>query len=151
MSQNNESFGYGKDVGYEFNSDGSVDFAISDSGDLLLVGGDSDDSISLKRQNARQQILLRIITPFGSLQNHEGQTVPFGSEIPSMIGAKDTELNKRVMQAYVLSCLQGYQALEAILAIDVEFPSPGVSRITLKIKLKDDDEILFETIDLSGA
>ena len=150
MSENNdESFGYGIDIGYDFNKDGSVDFTISDSGDIQLVGGSSTENISKKRKNAIQQIILRIITPFGGLVDQEGQTIPFGSDLINMIGAKDTELNRNVMKAYVLSCLQDYQAIEAIVNIGVVFPTPGVTSIELKIKLKDDDEILFETININ--
>ena len=151
MSQNNDSFGYGIDIGYDFKSDGSIDFTISDSGDISLVGGSSTDIISKKRKNAIQQIVLRIITPFSSMVDHNGETIPFGSEFPNMVGVKDTNLNRTVMKAYVLSCLQDYRAIEAILNIDVSFPSRGVINIKLTIKLKDDDEILFETITIGGS
>lgn len=144
-----ESFGYGIDIGYDFNKDGSIDFAISDSGDISLVGGSSTENMSKKRKNAIQQIILRIITPFNSMVDHEGQTIPFGSDLPNMIGAKDTGLNRNVMKAYVLSCLQDYQAIEAIVNLDVTFPTPGVTSVELKIKLKDDDEILYETININ--
>ncbi len=146
-----ESYGYGKDIGYKFETDGTVDFALSESGDISLVGGESTDSISQKRKNAIQQIILRIITPFGTLKDEEGKTIPFGSELPNMIGLKDTELNRHIMKAYVLSCLQDYNAIEAILDIDVSFPDDGVARINLKIKLKDDTEILFETITIGSV
>lgn len=151
MSQNNdnETFGYGVDIGYDFNKDGSIDFKISDSGDIQLVGGSSTENISVKRKNAIQQIILRIITPFGSMVDHDSKSIPFGSDIPAMVGAKDTDLNRTVMKAFVLSCLQDYNAIEAIVNINVIFPSSGITIIELKIKLKDDDEILFETINLN--
>jgi len=153
MSENNndETFGYGIDIGYDFKADGSIDFSISDSGDISLVGGSSTDTMAKKRKNALQQIMLRIITPFSSMVDHKGETVPFGSEFPNMVGVKDTNLNKTVMKAYVLSCLQDYRAIEAILNIDVTFPFRGVINIKLTIKLKDDDEILFETISIGGS
>jgi len=153
MSQNNndDSYGYGVDIGYEFKPDGSVDFKISDSGDIALVGGDGDDPLSQRRKNAIQQIILRIITPFGGITDQGGNAVPFGSEIQSMIGAKNTSINRHVMKAYILTCLQDYQALEAILNIDVHFTTTGACEIKLMLKLKDDDKILYETITIGGT
>lgn len=145
-----EGYGYGKDIKYRITSDGIIDLDLSDSGDISLVGGGTDDSISIKRKNAVQTIVLRILTPFGSLANEEGQSIPYGSDLWGMIGAKNTDLNRMVARAYILSCLQDYEAIESIVGIDVEFPESGVMKIGLTIKLKDDDEILFETITIGA-
>ena len=151
MSQNTDSYGYGVDIGYKFNPDGSIDFNISDSGDIALVGGSPEETMDKKRKNAIQQIILRIITPFGGLSDESGNPIPFGSEIQGMIGAKDTSLNRQVMKAYVLTCLQGYNVIEAILNIEVVFPQSGICEIKLMIKLKDDDKVLYETITIGSV
>ena len=151
MSQNTDSYGYGVDIGYTFRRERSIDFEISDSGDIALVGGSPEENMDKKRKNAIQQIVLRILTPFGGLSDESGSPIPFGSEIQAMIGAKDTSLNRQVMKAYVLTCLQDYRAIEAILNIEVIFPKSGVCEIKIMIKLKDDDKVLYETITIGSV
>ena len=151
MSQEDEGFGYGIDIGYTVNREGIIDFEVSESGDIRIIGAGEGEAISEKRKNAIQQIILRILTPYGSIPDENGRPTAFGSELHSMIGMKDTDLNKMAIQAYVMSCLQDYQALESIHEIRVDFISPGTIQIKLGIKLKDDDEILFETFNIGGV
>ena len=149
MSENNDplrAFGntYGVDMRYDFNDDGTVDILIDESGDIRLVGGDVNQSIEVRRQNAIQQIILRLLTRGQSLVDENGNAVNFGSDLHSLTGAKGNDLNKLAVRAYVISCLQDYAWIEAISRIDVEFS------ITLGIKLIDDSQIIEEIINLGG-
>ena len=150
MSQEDDGFGYGIDIGYTINRGGIIDFEISESGDIRIIGAGEGEAISEKRKNAIQQIILRILTPYGTISDENGRPIAFGSELHSMVGMKDTDLNKMAIQAYVMSCLQDYQALESIHEIRVDFVTPGVIQIKLAIKLKNDNEILFETFNIGG-
>lgn len=141
---------YGIDMRYDFKSDGTVDLLIDESGDIRLVGGTVAELIEVRRQNAIQQIVLRLLTRKNSLLDENGNAISFGSELHSLAGAKNTNLNKLVIRAYVMSCLQDYAWLEMITRIDVEFPTAGVVQITLGIKLIDDSEIIEEIITLGG-
>ncbi len=150
MSQEDDGFGYGIDIGYVVNREGIIDFEISDSGDIRIIGAGEGEAISEKRKNAIQQIILRILTPYGTINDENGRPIAFGSELHSMIGIKNTDLNKMAIQAYVMSCLQDYHALESIHKIQVDFVASGTMQIGLAIKLKDDNEILFETLTIGG-
>ena len=150
MSQEDEGYGYGIDIGYVINREGIIDFEISESGDIRIIGAGEGEAISEKRKNAIQQIILRILTPYGTVFDENGRPIAFGSELHSMIGMKDTDLNRMAIQAYVMSCLQDYAALEAITEITVDFIREGIIQIKLGVKLKDDNEILFETFTICG-
>ena len=157
MSENNGNdplkafgFGYGIDMQYDINLDGTVDILIDETGDIRLVGGTITDVFEQRRKNAIQQIVLRILTPFGSLLDEEGNPVGFGSDLHSLIGQKDTDLNKLAIRAYILSCLSDYEFIESVVGIDVDFSTSGVASITLKIKLLGDDQLIEETIELGA-
>lgn len=141
---------YGIDMRYDFKSDGTVDLMIDESGDIRLVGGTVAELIEVRRQNAIQQIVLRLLTRKDSLLDENGNAISFGSELDGMAGSKSTNLNKLVVRAYVMSCLQDYAWLEMITRIDVDFPKTGLVTIILGIKLIDDSEIIEETIQLGG-
>lgn len=138
--------GYGIDMQYDFNVDGTVDLLIDETGDIRLVGGTVSDSMEVRRKNAIQKIVLSVLTPLGALQS--GPT--FGSNLHSLVGSKDTDLTKMAVRAYVLSCLADYPYLERVVDIVVGFPKSGVMTITLKIKLIDDSTIIEEMITLGG-
>ena len=156
MSEENQdsldAFGktYGVDMMYDFKKDGTVDLLIDESGDIRLVGGDASELIAVRRKNAIQQIILRILTPRESLVNEEGNTVGFGSDVYSLIGQKDTELNKMAVRAYVLAALRDYDWIETITKIDVIFPNRDTMSITIGIKLIDDNSIIEQEIQLGG-
>lgn len=141
---------YGIDMRYNFKSDGTVDLMIDESGDIRLVGGDLTEVIEVRRQNAIQQVVLRLLTRKDSLLDENGNAISFGSELGSLVGNKNTNLNRLAVRAYVMSCLQDYAWLEMITRIDVDFPTTGVINIILGIKLIDDSEIIEETIQLGG-
>lgn len=141
---------YGIDMRYDFRNDGTVDLLIDESGDIRLVGGTVTELIEVRRQNAIQQIILRLLTPKDFLSDEKRNVFPFGSDLHSLVGNKDTDLNKLAVRAYVISCLQDYVWLEMITRIDVEFLTSGVLQITLGIKLIDDSEIIEEIITLGG-
>ena len=146
-----EYYGYGKDIKYDINGDGIIDISVSDSGDIAVVGGDGETDLETRRKNAIQQIILRIITPFGSLKDETGTPIEYGSNVHSLIGEKHNAVNEMIMRAYILACLSDYAPLEAILQLDIKFPEPNLAKITLGIKLKDDNQVLFETIELGGT
>ena len=141
---------YGKDMRYDFKNDGTVDLLIDESGDIRLVGGTISEIIEVRRQNAIQQVILRLLTRKDSLLDEDGNAISFGSDLHSLVGEKATDLNKLAVRAYVVSCLRDYAWLEMITRIDVDFPTPGVIKITLGIKLIDDSQIIEEIITLGG-
>jgi len=152
MSEENDVFNtltktYGKDIRYDFKNDGTVDFVISPSGDIQLVGGSSSDDIEVRRQNAIQQIILRLLTPVNSLTDENGVPLPFGSNLYSLIGQKDTGLNRMAVRTYILYALSDYSWIEQILAIDVNFQNNGVMEVILRYKLIDDNEIIEQTLE----
>ena len=106
MSENNRT--YGIDIAYDFKNDGTVDIAIDDSGDIALVGGTAVDTKELRRKNAIQQVILRILTRNQSLLNEEGKRIEFGSALHTLKGAKNSEINQLAVKAYIISCLQDY-------------------------------------------
>lgn len=151
MSEENDplkAFGlsYGIDLQYDFNEDGVVDLLIDETGDIRLAGGTLAETLEVRRKNAIQQIYLRILTARQSLVD----APTFGSDLHSLIGAKNTDLNKMAVRAYVLSCLAGYPYLERIVDIEVGFPRASVMSIKLRIKLIDDDKLIEEEITLGG-
>lgn len=141
---------YGKDMRYDFKRDGIVDLMIDESGDIQLVGGTMEEVIEVRRQNAIQQIFLRLLTAKDSLLDEKGNAISFGSDLHSLGGDKATDLNKLAVRAYVISCLKDFVWLELITRIDVEFPTPGVVQIILGIKLIGDSQIIEETINLGA-
>lgn len=147
MSNNN--VGYGTDIKYKLNKDGTIDLEIGDSGDLVVVGGSTNEAMSIKRQNAIQAIILRIITPKGSLTDQNDEVIGFGSNLYDMIGNKNTDINRLAVKAYVMSCLQDYEAIEIIYDIGVTFTLEVIS-IKLVLKLKDDSEIITETVEVGS-
>lgn len=156
MSEENDdslyAFGktYGIDMQYDFNSDGTVDLLIDESGDIRLVGGVASELIEIRRKNAVQQIILRILTPRESLVDQEGNTVRFGSDVYSLIGQKDSELNKMAVRAYILAALQDYDWIETITKIDVDFPNRDTMSITVGFKLIDDNSVIEQIIELGA-
>lgn len=139
MSDNGD--GYGKDIGYVIGADGSIDIELGDSGDINIIGGIGTDALSVKRKNAIQQVILRLLTPAGSLLDQHGNPIAYGSDLPSMVGAKNTELNKLVMKAYIMLALQDYNYVESILKIDIDISEKGVTAITVAVKFYGDNEI----------
>ena len=146
----NENRTYGIDIGFNFKNDGTVDLAVDESGDILLIGGSQSDTRELRRKNAIQQIKLRILTNNNSLLDENGRTIEYGSDLYSLRGAKDTELNRLAVKAYIISCLKDYVWIEAITKIEVEIPTTGVIAVQLGIKLIDDNEVIEETISIGG-
>ncbi len=156
MSEENDdplyAFGktYGIDMQYDFNKDGTVDLLIDESGDIRLVGGVASELIEIRRKNAVQQIILRILTPRESLVDEEGNTVGFGSDLYSLIGQKDTDLNKMAVRAYILAALQDYDWIETITKIDIEFPNRDTMSVTVGFKLIDDNSVIEQIIELGA-
>ena len=148
MSENDRT--YGIDIGYNFKDDGTVDLAVDESGDILLVGGTPGETREIRRKNAIQQIKLRILTNRKTLVDENGRSVEFGSDLYTLSGAKNNDLNKLAVKAYVISCLKDYAWIEAITKIDVDIPETGTVTVQLGIKLIDDNEIIEETINVSG-
>ena len=149
MSQENNTT-FGKDIAYSFNNDGTIDLEIDDSGDIKLVGGDINDSYNIRRENAIQQIKLRLLTRKNSLLDENGNAINFGSDLHSTAGEKDNNLSKLAVRAYVINCIQDYVWIEAISKIDVDFPEPGIASVTIGIKLIDDSQLIEVTTGLGG-
>ena len=145
-----ERYGYGIDIGYDLKEGGEMDFKISDSGDIALIGGSGLDPMEERRKNAKQQIALRILTPFGRLLDEQGDSLGYGSSLYTLLGGKNTYLNRMALRTYVMACLGDYEPLESVTEIGINIPEDekGVVQIRLRIKLKDDTEILFQTITL---
>jgi len=141
---------YGIDMQYDFNQDGTVDLLVDESGDIRLVGGVASELIEIRRKNAVQQILLRILTPRETLVDEEGNTVGFGSDVYTLVGQKDTSLNKMAVRAYILAALQDYDWIETITKIDVDFPDRDKMSLTIGFKLIDDNAVIEQMIEFGG-
>lgn len=148
MTNGEDGPGYGVDVGYEFKLDGSVDLLIDESGDIRLVGGVEGDSTSLKRENARQQIILRLLTALGVIRTVDGKAVNYGSLLHTAIGFKDTAMNKLMIRAFVIQALFGYEAIEKVVGLGVTVGRSGELVIKLQVSLKNDEEILEEEVTI---
>ena len=93
-----------------------------------------DLSVSSDRDNLRQAIEIRLLTPKGELAalGH----ADYGSRLPDLIGQPNTETNRNLAKLYVIEALKLERRIEKIVAVDVT-PAPGqrqLIRIFLKVK-----------------
>lgn len=149
-----ERFGYGIDIAIKFDAEGEVDLKVDSTGDLALVGGDGDAELSIRVQNAMQQISIRLSTPFNSLTDENGNQIPLGSSLHTSIGEKQTDLNILLIKSFILSALADLQFIDQI--IDIRLISertkqPTKLKTELFFTLKEDTNIYFTTIDLVKA
>lgn len=152
MSENPDelkAFGrtYGKDMQYDFNTDGTVDLVISPSGDIQLIGGTITDEITKRRKNAVQQIILRLLTPAKSLTDENGVPITYGSDLHTLVGQKNNEINRMAVRTYILSALSDYEWIEVVTGIDVNFTTEGVMEVVLRYKLINDEEIIEQILE----
>ena len=104
-----EGEGYEEDIKYAISVDGTVDFVVGPGGDIEIVGGRKGDPIEQKRANAIQQIILRILTPLGTVRDQDGNPTYYGSYLTTLIGEKQTELTNMIFRAYVMWCLSDFE------------------------------------------
>ena len=152
MSENPDelkAFGrtYGIDMQYDFKNDGTVDLVISPTGDIQLIGGSLTDEITKRRENAIQQIILRLLTPAKTLTDENGVPITFGSNLYTLTGEKNNEINRMAVRTYILSALADYDWIEVVTAIDVKFTTDGVMEIILRYKLINDEEIIEQILE----
>lgn len=158
MSSNEEDthYGYGKDLRLKIGTDGELDLVISPTGDLDIVGGDSEDTFQSRAENAAQQIKLRLITPFNTLKDENGQPISIGSQLHTLFGKKITELSAMLLKSYILASIIDLPFLDSVIGIDFVSEEKDVAKSTeLKImvryKLKNDVNIYFSTIDFNES
>jgi phage baseplate assembly protein W len=72
--------------------------------------------------NLRQAIEIRLLTPKGELAalGHPD----YGSRLPDLIGAPNTETNRNLAKLYVIEALKQEPRIQRIVAVDV-VPAPG--------------------------
>lgn len=148
----NESFGYGIDIQVNFNKDNEIDLVISPTGDIALVGADGESSRYDRLQNAIQQIQFHVMTPFNSLKDENDISVPVGSQLNELIGAKLSDLNVLLLKSMVLSAiapLKFIARVERIEPILDENKDRGLIKVAIQFKIKNDDQVYFTTVDLT--
>lgn len=152
MSLSNDRFGYGIDIGLTFSDEGQIDLLIDETGDIGLIGGDGDSSITQKVQNVFQQIKIRLSTPFKSLKDENNIATDIGSELHKLIGAKRTEMNVMLIKSYILNSLIDLQFFEAIYDIKLildDRTDANIIYTQIVFKLKFDDNQYFTTVSLN--
>lgn len=147
-----ESFGYGIDIQVNFNKDNEIDLVISPTGDIALVGADGESSRYDRLQNAIQQIQFHVMTPFNGLKDENDISVPVGSQLNELIGAKLTDLNVLLLKSMVLSAIAPLKFIARVERIEPlldENKDRGLIKVAIQFKIKNDDQVYFTTVDLT--
>jgi phage baseplate assembly protein W len=92
---------------------------ISSAGRIVRL---RDLALSSDRDNLRQAIEIRLLTPKGELAplGH----ADYGSRLPDLIGRQNTETTRNLAKLYVIEALKQERRIQKIVAVDVS-PDPG--------------------------
>jgi len=94
-----ETLAYGSDIDiYSYDSMNEFSMNLEEKGEISSDSGDIKLAEGIK--NLRQQLLIRISTPLGSLILHP----EFGSKLLNMVGVKGTQTNVTKFQLEVQEC-----------------------------------------------
>ena len=148
---NDPRYGYGIDIALKFDDDGQIDLIVDETGDLATVGGSGDADISIKIQNIFQQMKIRLSTPVGSLFDENGNIVPIGSQLATLIGNKMNDMNALLLKNYTMMALDGLEAIDSILDVRLivdSIANPTFVKSQIFFTIKEDTEIYYTTIDL---
>lgn len=152
-SSNNGHYGYGVDLKLQFKNDGTIDLAISETGDIDIVGGSGQANQDVKIQNALQQMKLVLITPAGSNLDENGNPIPYGSNLLSTIGRKLNELNNLVIKQFVISSLYTLEFIDSIknvLLIPDTQKKDSLKTLGIYFILKDDTQVYYTEFEVSS-
>jgi phage baseplate assembly protein W len=83
------------------------------------------------RDNLRQAIIARLLTPLGDLE-HLGHA-DYGARVHELIGAGNTETNRNRLKLFILASLKFEPRIESVQQCEVT-PSPG-TRATVDVQL----------------
>lgn len=154
MSEEPARYGYGKDLKVTFTLEGEMDLVISASGDLDLVGGDEDDAIEVRVEQAVQQIKIRIMTPFGSLKDENDVPITLGSNLLLAIGSNMRDESVLMFKSFISSSLASLPFIEQVNAIDLIInrkDNPTGMKLRIGFTLKEDTNVYYTTIDLTES
>lgn len=146
-----ERFGYGVDLKVDFDKDGFIDLALSETGDIDTVGGDGEANRDVKIQNVLQQMKLILMTPAGTLLDENGNPRPYGSNLLFMIGQKLNDFNILVIKSYVLSSLLTLDFIDTIQNIVIvpdEKKKDSLKVIGIYFTLKDDTQKFYTEFEV---
>lgn len=147
----NERFGYGIDIKLLYNSEGTIDLDVDETGDLALVGGDGEADILVKVENIIQQMAIRLQTPFGGLKDEYGESIDLGSNLHELVGGKNSDINALIIKTYIMNALVDLSSIKAIIDIRLLVDrknNPTLMKAKIFFKLEEDDNIYFNTVNL---
>jgi hypothetical protein len=151
MSEEPDRFGYGIDIGLKFSLEGEIDLDVDDSGDIAIVGGDGTEDITIKAQNAMQQIRIRLQTPFESLKDEEGNALSIGSQLAELVGKKKTDTSVMLLKSFIIAAISDLQFIQSILDIRLfadRIKNPTTLKTQIFFTLKEDTDIYYTSVDL---
>lgn len=94
-----------------------------------------DLGVARGEQALRQSLILRLLTPRGSLEalGHAG----YGSRLHELIGEQNTETNRLRARAFVLRALAEEQRVEEVVDLEVTVPAEGAGdRIAIRFLVR---------------
>jgi hypothetical protein len=151
---------YGKDVKLRFNTDGTIDFAVSVTGDIDIVGGDEDELLEIRKQAAIQMIKFLLLTPLGSILDPNtnapsnvgseisGNVIP-GQEHQGVIGDPMSGFSLMFLNSYIISSLKDVPFIQSIDNVTIEEGADkGVVKVRLDVTIQPDNIQLEVELDL---
>lgn len=151
------------DLKLVFNSDGTIDFDISPTGDIsTTVTANMTEEESIRR-NAIQIITFLILTPLGSILNaNTGLPTKIGNEAAGkvdpdpdkqhsgMLGEPMDQLSVLVLRTYIQSSLLQATFIDSINAIDIlQDRLTGVVSVVLDLNIIQDNLRITTTIPIN--
>jgi phage baseplate assembly protein W len=133
---------------YRGDSWGSLDLATSPRDPR--PGEDSDLDVAAAGDALRQALLLRLLTPQGSLA--ELGHVAYGSRLHELIGELNTPTTRQLARSYTLRALRDDPRVESVVELIITEPdptSPNVVRIRALVKARDIEDPLALGIEVT--
>jgi phage baseplate assembly protein W len=98
----------------------------------VYPGDPIDLEVAAGGDNLRQALILRLLTPIGSLRDlgHEG----YGSRLHELIGERNTPQNRLLARSFVLQAVAQERRVAEVLDLRVDDPTPDAPD-TLRIHL----------------
>jgi phage baseplate assembly protein W len=112
------------------------------------LAGDGDLTTVSGVENLKQALLLRFLTPLGSLARLGHPA--YGSAVPSLVGEGNTETNRGRLRLMVLATLAGEPRIAEVLEVTVAPAADDRSRaeVTVRLRVADADQPIVLGLDL---
>ena len=105
-------------------------------------GGVQDIRLLSGRDNLRQAIMMRLLTPVGELAGLGHPS--YGSRLQELVGRRNTETSRNLVRLYILESLQQEARVEKVSKISVTLveKKPNLIAVELEVLPRTDTELL---------